>query len=32
MKLPMAKNLVKIGRQTIGGLADFYEKDVVKGV
>ena len=24
------KNLIKIGRQTIGGLADFYEKDVVK--
>ncbi len=30
MKLPMAKNLVKIGRQTIGGLADFMAKDVVK--
>ncbi len=30
MKLPMAKNLVKIGRQTIGGLADFLGKDVVK--
>ena len=30
MKLPLAKNLVKIGRQTIGGLADFYAKDVVK--
>lgn len=30
MKLPMAKNLVKIGRQTIGGLADFYVKDVPK--
>ncbi|CAN5411326.1 DUF885 domain-containing protein [soil metagenome] len=30
MKLPMAKNLVKIGRQTIGGLAEFYEKDVSK--
>ena len=30
MKLPLAKNLVKIGRQTIGGLADFYEKDVPK--
>lgn len=28
LKLPLAKNLVKIGRQTIGGLADFYEKDV----
>lgn len=30
MKLPMAKNLLKIGRQTIGGLADFYTKDVPK--
>ena len=30
MKLPLAKNLIKIGRQTIGGLADFYAKDVVK--
>ncbi|NOT46268.1 MAG: DUF885 domain-containing protein [Acidobacteria bacterium] len=30
MKLPLAKNLIKIGRQTIGGLADFYEKDVPK--
>ena len=30
MKLPLAKNLAKIGRQTIGGLADFYAKDVVK--
>ncbi len=30
MKLPMAKNLVKIGRQTIGGLSDFMAKDVVK--
>lgn len=30
MKLPMAMNLIKIGRQTIGGLADFYAKDVVK--
>src|SRR5215213_2544638 len=28
MKLPLALNLVKIGRQTIGGLADFYAKDV----
>jgi len=28
MKLPLAKNLIKIGRQTIGGLADFYSKDV----
>ncbi|MGH9821093.1 MAG: DUF885 family protein, partial [Pyrinomonadaceae bacterium] len=25
MKLPMAKNLARIGSQTIGGLADFYE-------
>lgn len=30
LKPPMAKNLIKIGRQTIGGLADFYAKDVVK--
>jgi len=30
MKLPLAKNLIKIGRQTIGGLADFYAKDVPK--
>ena len=29
MKPPLAKNLVKIGRQTIGGLSDFYAKDVV---
>lgn len=28
LKLPMAKTLVKIGRTTIGGLADFYSKDV----
>ncbi|MEP6787067.1 MAG: DUF885 domain-containing protein [Acidobacteriota bacterium] len=28
MKLPLAENLIKIGRQTIGGLADFYAKDV----
>jgi uncharacterized protein (DUF885 family) len=28
LKLPMAKTLVKIGRTTIGGLADFYAKDV----
>lgn len=28
LKLPLAKNLIKIGRQTIGGLADFYQKDV----
>ncbi len=30
MKLPMAKNLIKIGSQTIGGLADFMSKDIVK--
>jgi uncharacterized protein (DUF885 family) len=30
LKLPLAKNLIAIGRQTIGGLADFYEKDVIK--
>ncbi len=30
LKPPLAMNLIKIGRQTIGGLADFYEKDVVK--
>jgi len=30
LKMPMAKTLVKIGRTTIGGLADFYTKDVVK--
>ncbi|MEO7674469.1 MAG: DUF885 domain-containing protein [Pyrinomonadaceae bacterium] len=30
LKLPLAKNHIKIGRQTIGGLADFFEKDVVK--
>ena len=30
MKLPMAKNLIQIGQQTIGGLADFYGKDVPK--
>lgn len=29
LKLPLAKNLVKIGSQTIGGLADFMAKDVV---
>lgn len=28
LKQPMAKNLIKIGRQTIGGLAEFYEKNV----
>ena len=30
LKGPLAMNLIKIGRQTIGGLADFYEKDVPK--
>jgi len=30
LKAPIALNLIKIGRQTIGGLADFYEKDVPK--
>lgn len=30
LKLPLAKNLARIGAQTIGGLADFYETDVVK--
>jgi uncharacterized protein (DUF885 family) len=30
LKPPMAKNLIKIARQTIGGLAGFYDKDVVK--
>ncbi|MBA3351045.1 MAG: DUF885 domain-containing protein [Blastocatellia bacterium] len=30
LKAPLAMNLIKIGRQTIGGLADFYDKDVVK--
>lgn len=30
LKMPMAKTLIKIGRTTIGGLADFYEKDVSK--
>ena len=30
LKPPLAMNLIKIGRQTIGGLADFYAKDVVK--
>jgi uncharacterized protein (DUF885 family) len=28
LKLPMAKSLVQIGRRTIGGLAEFYAKDV----
>jgi len=27
---PMAKDLARIGSRTIGGLADFYESDVVK--
>jgi hypothetical protein len=30
LKLPLPKTHVKIGRQTIGGLADFYTTDVVK--
>jgi hypothetical protein len=30
LKAPLAKNLIAIGRQTIGGLADFFAKDVVK--
>lgn len=30
LKGPLAKNLIAIGRQTIGGLADFFAKDVVK--
>ena len=30
LRQPMAKNLIAIGRQTIGGLADFFSKDVVK--
>ena len=30
LKPPLAMNHIKIGRQTIGGLADFYEKDVIK--
>jgi uncharacterized protein (DUF885 family) len=30
LKSPMPKALIKIARQTIGGLADFYGKDVVK--
>jgi uncharacterized protein (DUF885 family) len=30
LKSPMPKALVHIARQTIGGLADFYAKDVVK--
>ena len=30
LKPPLALNLIKIGRQTIGGLADFYDKDVIE--
>jgi uncharacterized protein (DUF885 family) len=30
LKTPLAKDLVKIARQTIGGLSGFYESDVVK--
>ncbi|HEV7642689.1 MAG TPA: DUF885 domain-containing protein [Pyrinomonadaceae bacterium] len=30
LKFPMAPTLLKIGKTTIGGLADFYEKDVPK--
>lgn len=30
LKGPLSKNLIAIGRQTIGGLADFFSKDVVK--
>jgi hypothetical protein len=30
LKFPMAKTLIKIGHTSIGGLADFYAKDVVK--
>src|SRR5204862_6362394 len=30
LKTPMPKALAKIAQQTIGGLADFYTKDVVK--
>lgn len=30
LKMPMARTLIKYGRQSIGGLADFYEKDVAK--
>ncbi len=30
LRPPLAMNLIKIGRKTIGGLAEFYEKDVVK--
>ncbi|MGH9947567.1 MAG: DUF885 domain-containing protein [Pyrinomonadaceae bacterium] len=30
LKLPMAKTLIKIGRTTIGGLANSYETDIAK--
>jgi uncharacterized protein (DUF885 family) len=30
LKTPLAKDLVKIARQSIGGLSGFYESDVVK--
>jgi len=30
MRQPMARNLIKIGRQTIGGLADFMTNDIAK--
>ena len=30
LKTPLDKNLIAIGRQTIGGLADFFAKDVAK--
>lgn len=30
LKPPLAKNLIAIGRKTIGELADFYDKDVIK--
>ena len=30
LKLPLAMNHIKIGRQTIGGLAEFFDKDVIK--
>lgn len=30
LRTPLAKNLIRIGRQTIGGLAEFYETTVVE--
>jgi hypothetical protein len=30
LKPPLAMNLIKIGRQTIGGLADFYERMLLR--